>query len=124
MAVAKDRSLTDGAVRLYLFLDEYAGWKGSGNTGPLTLAEDLGQSDQEIQRRMKELERAGYVRCLRGHHQRQFCLAWSQTNPDSIWNAGQPTKRSVENKCEPTEMRHVNRPFGRKTAILSLLNLY
>jgi DNA-binding Lrp family transcriptional regulator len=77
MAVVTDTRLSDGAVRLYLILDDAAGWKGRAWSYSTALAKMLGITRAEVFKRLAELERFGYIKRIRGQYKSEIVLAWS-----------------------------------------------
>lgn len=82
MAVMKDHGVNDGAARLYMFLDDYAGLKGYEWTGTRTLATALNVHERIIFSRLKNLEEAGHIIRVRGKYRSKYRLAWAPGTAD------------------------------------------
>ena len=95
MGAVYDQRLSDGAVRLYMILDDDSGKRGTAWTGQGTLAGRLRISDRQVRRYLTELEAAGHITRQRGRYGAEFRLSWigpvrtdlsslADTRPDRI----------------------------------------
>ncbi len=72
-----DHSLSHGAARLYVLLDDYSGMKGECWPKQTTIASRLGISRGSVQSYLRELAKAGYLRSWRTLRGNRYLLAYA-----------------------------------------------
>lgn len=82
LAVVTDRRLSNGAARLYVLLDDYAGMRAECWPHQRTAAERIGRSVRSVKRWIAELVGAGYIAIRRTQTGNRYLLSWA-TVPES-----------------------------------------
>lgn len=78
------KSLSDGAVRLYLLLDNLSTFKGESWASQRFMAANLGAITERVVRtRLSELVSAGYLRTVKGQRSCRYILGWVSDRKNS-----------------------------------------
>ena len=122
--VDRDRTLSDGAKRVYARLVRFAGKDGHCWPSQATLSYELGKSDRQVRRDLAEIKVAGLIRPQAGRRKSStYIFLWSNLfEPIHLSTQAEPL---TEHKCPPKvddleifDRTHtVARPdtYGRKT---------